>query len=159
SGGVDLSRSRRHVAGCGARRGVQELDVPGDGGHVLARHRRPARAAPRARARRGRAVRDPPLPRPRAVVRLDPRAAHREGVRMSGQTAARRPRGAQAFRPACGRLDLAALKGCATVALVLITTLCSACARRAAGTPPSNDLLIVGYDREPDTLNRFSTHI
>jgi hypothetical protein len=25
--------------------------------------------------------------------------------------------------------------------------------------PPSNDLLIVGYDREPDTLNRFSTHI
>src|SRR5262249_1814894 len=23
----------------------------------------------------------------------------------------------------------------------------------------SNDLLIVGYDREPDTLNRFSTHI
>src|SRR5262245_44173424 len=34
-----------------------------------------------------------------------------------------------------------------------------ACARRSAGTPPSNDLLIVGYDREPDTLNRFSTHI
>ncbi|MGH9336029.1 MAG: peptide ABC transporter substrate-binding protein [Vicinamibacteria bacterium] len=24
---------------------------------------------------------------------------------------------------------------------------------------PTNDLLIVGYDREPDTLNRFSTHI
>ena len=24
---------------------------------------------------------------------------------------------------------------------------------------PSNDLLIIGYDREPDTLNRFSTHI
>ena len=24
---------------------------------------------------------------------------------------------------------------------------------------PSNELLIVGYDREPDTLNRFSTHI
>ncbi|MFN8582555.1 MAG: peptide ABC transporter substrate-binding protein [Gemmatimonadaceae bacterium] len=24
---------------------------------------------------------------------------------------------------------------------------------------PSNDLLVVGYDREPDTLNRFSTHI
>ena len=33
-----------------------------------------------------------------------------------------------------------------------------ACARRSAA-PPSNDLLIVGYDREPDTLNRFSTHI
>ena len=24
---------------------------------------------------------------------------------------------------------------------------------------PSNDLLIIGYDREPDLLNRFSTHI
>jgi peptide/nickel transport system substrate-binding protein len=24
---------------------------------------------------------------------------------------------------------------------------------------PSNELLVVGYDREPDTLNRFSTHI
>src|SRR6185503_8129295 len=24
---------------------------------------------------------------------------------------------------------------------------------------PSNDLLVIGYDREPDTLNRFSTHI
>jgi peptide/nickel transport system substrate-binding protein len=27
------------------------------------------------------------------------------------------------------------------------------------GIPASNDLLIVAYDREPDTLNRFSTHI
>ena len=27
------------------------------------------------------------------------------------------------------------------------------------GATLSNDLLIVGYDREPDTLNRFSTHI
>lgn len=26
-------------------------------------------------------------------------------------------------------------------------------------TPATNDLLIIGYDREPDTLNRFSTHI
>ena len=34
----------------------------------------------------------------------------------------------------------------------------SAC-RRPAAVAPSNDLLIVGYDREPDTLNRFSTHI
>ena len=33
------------------------------------------------------------------------------------------------------------------------------CARGPAGPGPSNDLLIVGYDREPDTLNRFSTHI
>ena len=33
--------------------------------------------------------------------------------------------------------------------------------RRGSGParPPSNELLIVGYDREPDTLNRFSTHI
>lgn len=31
----------------------------------------------------------------------------------------------------------------------------------AKGIPngPSNELLIVGYDREPDTMNRFSTHI
>ncbi len=28
-----------------------------------------------------------------------------------------------------------------------------------AGRAPSGELLIVGYDREPDTLNRFSTHI
>ena len=35
----------------------------------------------------------------------------------------------------------------------------AACRRRSAAVPPSNDLLIVGYDREPDTLNRFSTHI
>jgi peptide/nickel transport system substrate-binding protein len=33
------------------------------------------------------------------------------------------------------------------------------CAPGSSGVPPSNDLLIVGYDREPDTLNRFSTHI
>jgi peptide/nickel transport system substrate-binding protein len=35
----------------------------------------------------------------------------------------------------------------------------SGCSRHAATAGPSNDLLIVGYDREPDTLNRFSTHI
>jgi len=29
----------------------------------------------------------------------------------------------------------------------------------SGGNQPSNELLIVGYDREPDTLNRFSTHI
>jgi peptide/nickel transport system substrate-binding protein len=33
------------------------------------------------------------------------------------------------------------------------------CAGGAGGPRASNDLLIVGYDREPDTLNRFSTHI
>jgi peptide/nickel transport system substrate-binding protein len=34
-----------------------------------------------------------------------------------------------------------------------------ACGRRTNAGRPSNDLLVVGYDREPDTLNRFSTHI
>ncbi|HTE47596.1 MAG TPA: peptide ABC transporter substrate-binding protein [Gemmatimonadaceae bacterium] len=33
-----------------------------------------------------------------------------------------------------------------------------ACAR-SSGRGPSNDLLIVGYDREPDTMNRYATHI
>jgi peptide/nickel transport system substrate-binding protein len=33
------------------------------------------------------------------------------------------------------------------------------CAAERRAAPPSNDLLVVGYDREPDTLNRFSTHI
>ena len=45
------------------------------------------------------------------------------------------------------------------IALAILLILASACARRSVATPPSNDLLIVGYDREPDTLNRFSTHI
>ncbi len=30
---------------------------------------------------------------------------------------------------------------------------------RTAATPASNDLLVVGYDREPDTMNRYATHI
>ena len=45
--------------------------------------------------------------------------------------------------------------GCLLAAAVLAT----GCSRAASGPPPSDDLLIVGYDREPDTLNRFSTHI
>ena len=45
------------------------------------------------------------------------------------------------------------------IALAILLVVLSACARRSPATPPSNDLLIVGYDREPDTLNRFSTHI
>jgi peptide/nickel transport system substrate-binding protein len=41
----------------------------------------------------------------------------------------------------------------------LLIVLCH-CGGQRAGTPqPGNELLIVGYDREPDTLNRFSTHI
>ena len=27
------------------------------------------------------------------------------------------------------------------------------------GSGPTNELLIVGYDREPDTMNRYATHI
>jgi peptide/nickel transport system substrate-binding protein len=38
---------------------------------------------------------------------------------------------------------------------VLFLAACAPAERNA----PSNDLLIVGYDREPDTMNRFSTHI
>jgi peptide/nickel transport system substrate-binding protein len=46
-----------------------------------------------------------------------------------------------------------------TAALAIVLLAATACGRRHAAVPPSNDLLIVGYDREPDTLNRFSTHI
>jgi peptide/nickel transport system substrate-binding protein len=42
------------------------------------------------------------------------------------------------------------------IALLLTLT---ACARDASRGGPSNDLLIVGYDREPDTMNRYATHI
>ncbi|HEY7567120.1 MAG TPA: peptide ABC transporter substrate-binding protein [Gemmatimonadaceae bacterium] len=42
-------------------------------------------------------------------------------------------------------------------ALLMLLAALVACERQAPG--PSNDLLIVGYDREPDTMNRFSTHI
>jgi peptide/nickel transport system substrate-binding protein len=39
--------------------------------------------------------------------------------------------------------------------LALALAACSGAEQRG----PSNDLLIIGYDREPDTMNRFSTHI
>lgn len=46
------------------------------------------------------------------------------------------------------------------LALLLVFGAAAAgCARRSPAAPPSNDLLVVGYDREPDTLNRFTTHI
>ena len=35
----------------------------------------------------------------------------------------------------------------------------AACAKDAGRAGPSNALLIVGYDREPDTMNRYATHI
>jgi peptide/nickel transport system substrate-binding protein len=53
--------------------------------------------------------------------------------------------------PLIARLMMVALLACG----VLVT----ACSPRPPGAELSNDLLIVGYDREPDTLNRFSTHI
>ena len=44
---------------------------------------------------------------------------------------------------------------CAITLLALIAS-CSGKSRR---TGPSDALLVVGYDREPDTMNRYSTHI
>ncbi len=41
----------------------------------------------------------------------------------------------------------------------LVLAALTACARDARRTGPSNDLLVIGYDREPDTLNRYATHI
>jgi peptide/nickel transport system substrate-binding protein len=43
--------------------------------------------------------------------------------------------------------------------LSLVLVLAVACSGPRQPTPPTNALLVVGYDREPDTLNRFSTHI
>ena len=43
--------------------------------------------------------------------------------------------------------------------LVLALFLAAACGRSAGRSAASNDLLIVGYDREPDTMNRYATHI
>ncbi len=45
---------------------------------------------------------------------------------------------------------------CAVASAVWLAA-CGGGAGRPAG--PSNDLLIIGYDREPDTMNRFATHI
>jgi len=53
------------------------------------------------------------------------------------------------------QLRSASCLGAAMVSLVSLG--CGA--NHSGGNQPSNELLIVGYDREPDTLNRFSTHI
>lgn len=42
--------------------------------------------------------------------------------------------------------------------MVLAAMLLS-CGRGGQPQGPSNDLLIIGYDREPDTMNRYATHI
>ena len=56
-----------------------------------------------------------------------------------------------------------ARRGPALAAAVLVlaaaATSSAACRGRSGAVAPSNERLIVGYDREPDTLNRFSTHI
>jgi peptide/nickel transport system substrate-binding protein len=43
--------------------------------------------------------------------------------------------------------------------LALLAALSSCGRGDAARKGPSNDLLIIGYDREPDTMNRYATHI
>ena len=51
-------------------------------------------------------------------------------------------------------------RGYARLAVLVALLPAGSCARDGArGLAPGNDLLVVGYDREPDTLNRFSTHI
>jgi peptide/nickel transport system substrate-binding protein len=47
------------------------------------------------------------------------------------------------------------VRQCALLALALI----AGCVKGAGRTGPTNDLLVVGYDREPDTMNRYATHI
>ncbi len=42
---------------------------------------------------------------------------------------------------------------------VFAVACCLACRGDAKQVGASNDLLIVGYDREPDTMNRYATHI
>ncbi len=43
--------------------------------------------------------------------------------------------------------------------VVVLAMLVAGCAHDTSRSGPSNDLLIVGYDREPDTMNRYATHI
>jgi len=43
--------------------------------------------------------------------------------------------------------------------LMAVSCLLQACSSDSGSIAPSNDLLIIGYDREPDQLNRFGTHI
>lgn len=46
-----------------------------------------------------------------------------------------------------------------TSARVLAVACCLGCRGEVKQTGASNDLLTVGYDREPDTMNRYATHI
>ena len=55
-----------------------------------------------------------------------------------------------------GSLPLTVVALCLGVSVAAFSVSCD---RATVASGPTNDLLIVGYDREPDTLNRFSTHI
>lgn len=56
------------------------------------------------------------------------------------------------------RHSLRSVLGAPLLAVCVLLTACGGGARSAA-TPASNELLIIGYDREPDTMNRYATHI
>ncbi len=43
--------------------------------------------------------------------------------------------------------------------LASLALVASACGKGADRSTASNDMLVVGYDREPDTMNRYATHI
>src|SRR5690349_16812388 len=107
------------------------LDVSGNAGHVLARHAGHRRIA-RCDARAcWLELLIEALSRRASWLRIHPRADDRS-----------RPVGARCVRrPAL--IAAALLLGCAS----------------GHDSGPSNDLLIVGYDREPDTMNRYATHI
>ena len=46
-----------------------------------------------------------------------------------------------------------------TSAALFALAACGKADRTPTASGASNDLLIVGYDREPDTMNRYATHI
>ena len=46
-----------------------------------------------------------------------------------------------------------------SIFLLVFAASCAPTADQEVPAGPTNDLLIIGYDREPDTMNRFSTHI
>src|SRR4030095_278319 len=62
-----------------------------------------------------------------------------------------------AGRPAVAVKHFRSVAGAGAAMALLVSLSCAS--NHSGGNQPSNQLLIVGYDREPDTLNRFSTHI
>ena len=56
------------------------------------------------------------------------------------------------------RHSLRSVLGAPLLAVCGLLTACGGGARSAT-TPASNELLIIGYDREPDTMNRYAMHI